>query len=34
MRRIREFSMLYRAWSPHLGRYCAIGYCWWLAGVE
>lgn len=34
MRRIREFCMLYRAWEPHLGRLCAIGYCWWLAGVE
>ena len=33
-RRIHEFRALYRAWAPHLGRFCAIGYCWWLSGVR
>ena len=33
-RRIHEFRALYRAWAPHLGRFCAIGYCWWLSGVQ
>ena len=33
-RRIREFHALYKAWAPHLGRLCAIGYCWWLPGVR
>ena len=33
MKRLREFRALYKAWAPHLGRFCAIGYCWWLSGV-
>ena len=33
-RRIHEFRVLYRAWAPHLGRFCAIGYCWWLSWLK